>query len=133
MNTYKKIMHGVVKVENVVMAVTLLVSLFLTFANVVGRKFCMQGGRWTGRLKSGVRPAERYCQIGTEAAGKCFQPDLLHRSDMAGRDPYRCRVRAECTYLCIALARLDFLVICAGLRRISGTSFYRKYNGFLKC
>jgi TRAP-type C4-dicarboxylate transport system permease small subunit len=38
MKTYKKIMHGIVTVENVIMAVTLLVSLVLTFANVIGRK-----------------------------------------------------------------------------------------------
>ena len=38
MNTYKKIMHGVVKVENVIMAVTLVVSLVLTFAKGIGRK-----------------------------------------------------------------------------------------------
>jgi TRAP-type C4-dicarboxylate transport system permease small subunit len=38
MKTYKKIMRGLVKVENVIMAVTMLVSLILTFANVIGRK-----------------------------------------------------------------------------------------------
>jgi TRAP-type C4-dicarboxylate transport system permease small subunit len=38
MKTYKKIMHGLVTVENIIMAVTLLVSLVLTFANVIGRK-----------------------------------------------------------------------------------------------
>lgn len=50
MNTYKKIMHGVVKVENVVMAVTLLMSLVFTFANVVGRKLVNHSLTWVDEL-----------------------------------------------------------------------------------
>ena len=50
MNTYKKIMHGVVKVENVVMAVTLIVSLVLTFANVSGRKMINHSLTWVDEL-----------------------------------------------------------------------------------
>lgn len=50
MNTYKKIMHGVVKVENVIMAVTLIVSLVLTFANVVGRKAINHSLTWVDEL-----------------------------------------------------------------------------------
>ena len=50
MNTYKKIMHGVVKVENVVMAVTLIVSLVLTFANVIGRKALNHSLTWVDEL-----------------------------------------------------------------------------------
>ena len=50
MNTYKKIMHGVVKVENVVMAVTLIMSLVLTFANVVGRKLVNHSLTWVDEL-----------------------------------------------------------------------------------
>lgn len=50
MNTYKKIMQGVVKVENVIMAVTLIVSLVLTFANVVGRKVVNHSLTWVDEL-----------------------------------------------------------------------------------
>ena len=50
MNTYKKIMHGVVKVENVIMAITLIVSLVLTFANVIGRKLINHSLTWVDEL-----------------------------------------------------------------------------------
>ena len=50
MNTYKKIMHGVVKVENIIMAVTLIVSLVLTFANVIGRKLINHSLTWVDEL-----------------------------------------------------------------------------------
>ena len=50
MNTYKKIMHGVVKVENVIMAITLIVSLALTFANVIGRKLINHSLTWVDEL-----------------------------------------------------------------------------------
>ncbi|MDD6037734.1 MAG: TRAP transporter small permease [bacterium] len=50
MNTYKKIMHGVVKVENAIMAVTLIVSLVLTFANVIGRKLINHSLTWVDEL-----------------------------------------------------------------------------------
>lgn len=50
MNSYKKLMHGVVKVENALMAVTLVVSLFLTFANVVGRKVANHSLTWVDEL-----------------------------------------------------------------------------------
>jgi TRAP-type C4-dicarboxylate transport system permease small subunit len=38
MNTYKKFMRGLVKVENIIMAITMILSLVLIFANVIGRK-----------------------------------------------------------------------------------------------
>lgn len=50
MNTYKKIMHGVVKVENIIMTITLIVSLVLTFANVVGRKAMNHSLTWADEL-----------------------------------------------------------------------------------
>ena len=50
MNTYKKIMRCVVKVENVIMAVTLIVSLVLTFANVIGRKAMNHSLTWVDEL-----------------------------------------------------------------------------------
>lgn len=40
MNAYKNFMRGVVKVENAILVVTMLVVLALTFANVIGR-FCL--------------------------------------------------------------------------------------------
>lgn len=50
MNTYKKLMHGVVKVENIIMAATLLMSLILTFANVIGRKALNHSLTWVDEL-----------------------------------------------------------------------------------
>ena len=37
MNAYKKFMRTIVAVENIVLVVTMVVILVLTFANVVGR------------------------------------------------------------------------------------------------
>ena len=50
MNTYKKLMQGVVKAENVLMAVTLIMSLVLTFANVIGRKVLNHSLTWVDEL-----------------------------------------------------------------------------------
>lgn len=50
MNTYKKVMHAVVKVENAILAVTLIASLVLTFANVIGRKLLNHSLTWVDEL-----------------------------------------------------------------------------------
>ena len=50
MNTYKKLMHGVVKAENIIMAVTVILSLVLTFANVIGRKALNHSLTWVDEL-----------------------------------------------------------------------------------